>query len=56
VVINKIDSADMDDINEVRANVRAINPTAKIIEAASPLFVDHPEMILNKNVLVVEDV
>lgn len=55
VVINKIDSADMDDINEVRANVRAINPTAKIIEAASPLFVDHPEMILNKNVLVVED-
>ncbi|MCB5259408.1 MAG: cyclic 2,3-diphosphoglycerate synthase [Candidatus Cloacimonetes bacterium] len=55
VVINKIDSADMDDINEVRANVRAINPNAKIIEAASPLFVDHPEMILNKNVLVVED-
>lgn len=55
VVINKIDSADLDDINEVRENVRAINPTAKIIDAASPLFVDHPEMILNKNVLVVED-
>jgi len=55
IVINKIDSADMDDINEVRANVRAINPTAKIIEAASPLFVDKPELILNKNVLVVED-
>jgi len=55
VVINKIDSADMMDINEVRANVREINPTAKIIDAASPLFVDHPEMILNKRVLVVED-
>ncbi|MCK9309002.1 MAG: cyclic 2,3-diphosphoglycerate synthase [Candidatus Cloacimonetes bacterium] len=55
IVINKIDSADLDDINEVRANVRAINPTAIIIEAASPLFVDHPEMILGKNVLVVED-
>ncbi|MDY0319261.1 MAG: cyclic 2,3-diphosphoglycerate synthase [Candidatus Cloacimonadaceae bacterium] len=55
VVINKIDSADMDDINEVRANVRSVNPTAKIIEAASPLFVDNPELILNKNVLVVED-
>lgn len=55
VVINKIDSADLDDINEVRANVRAINPKAKIIEAASPLFVDHPENILDKRVLVVED-
>ena len=55
IVINKIDSADLDDINKVRANVRAINPTAKIIEAASPLFVDHPELILGKNVLVVED-
>jgi predicted GTPase len=55
IVINKIDSADLDDINEVRANVRAINPKATIIEAASPLFVDHPEMILGKNVLVVED-
>lgn len=55
IVINKIDSADLDDINEVRANVRAINPKAIIIEAASPLFVDHPEMILGKNVLVVED-
>ncbi|MCB5253843.1 MAG: cyclic 2,3-diphosphoglycerate synthase [Candidatus Cloacimonadaceae bacterium] len=55
VVINKIDSADLDDINEVRENVRAINPTAKIIDAASPLFVDHPEMITGKNVLVVED-
>lgn len=55
VVINKIDSADMYDINEVRANVRSINPTAKIIEAASPLSVDKPELILGKNVLVVED-
>jgi len=55
IVINKIDSADLDDINEVRANVRAINPTAKIIEAASPLFVDKPELIMGKNVLVVED-
>ncbi|MDD4276490.1 MAG: cyclic 2,3-diphosphoglycerate synthase [Candidatus Cloacimonetes bacterium] len=55
VVINKIDSADLDDINEVRENVRAINPTAKIIDAASPLFVDHPEMIMGKSVLVVED-
>lgn len=55
VVINKIDSADLDDINEVRDNVRSVNPTATIVDAASPLFVDHPEMILGKRVLVVED-
>lgn len=55
VVINKIDSADLEDIQEVRNNVRMINKTAQIIEAASPLFVDHPEMITGKNVLVVED-
>ncbi len=55
VVINKIDSADLDDINEVRANVRSINPTVQIIEAASPLFVDNPELIMGKRVLVVED-
>lgn len=55
VVINKIDSADLDDIQEVRENIRSINPKAIIIEAASPLFVDHPEMITGKRVLVVED-
>lgn len=55
IVINKIDSADFYDINEVRDNVRMINPKAQIIEAASPLFVDHPEMIYGKKVLVAED-
>ncbi len=55
VVINKIDSADLEDIQEVRENVRSINKKAIIIEAASPLFVDHPEMITDKKVLVVED-
>ncbi len=55
VVINKIDSADLDDINEVRANIREINPRAQIIDAASPLTVDKPEIITGKRVLVVED-
>ncbi len=55
IVINKIDSADLDDINEVRANVRMINPKAQIIDAASPLSVDKPELITDKRVLVVED-
>ncbi|MFW5627965.1 MAG: cyclic 2,3-diphosphoglycerate synthase [Candidatus Cloacimonadaceae bacterium] len=55
VVINKIDSADLIDINEVRENVRATNPNAIVVDAASPLFVDKPELISGKRVLVVED-
>ncbi|NLW18614.1 MAG: GTPase [Candidatus Cloacimonetes bacterium] len=55
VVINKIDSADLDGITEVRENVRAINPKAKIVDAASPLTVDKTEIIAGKRVLVVED-
>ncbi len=55
IIINKIDSADADDIFEVRENCRAVNPTAKIIEAASPVFVEDPSIIAGKNVLVVED-
>jgi len=55
IVINKIDSADFDDVYHVRENCRSINPTARIIEAASPVFVEDPAVIAGKNVLVVED-
>jgi predicted GTPase len=55
IVINKIDSADLDDISEVRANIRMVNKKAQIIDAASPLGVDKPEVITGKKVLVVED-
>lgn len=55
VVINKIDTAYPEDIDEVRENIRAYNPKAKIIEAASAVNVDNPEIILDKNVLVIED-
>jgi predicted GTPase len=55
VVINKIESADAKDVLTVRNNIRSVNPNATIIDAASPLFVEHPEMIKGKRVLVVED-
>jgi predicted GTPase len=55
VVINKIDSADIDSIDCVRDNIRSVNPDAVIIDAASPIFVDKPERIKGKRVLVVED-
>jgi predicted GTPase len=55
IVINKIDSASLDNINIVRANLAKINPKAIIVDGASPLSVDKPELIKGKRVLVVED-
>jgi predicted GTPase len=55
IVINKMDTADFEDINTVRRNVRSLNPQAVIIEAASPIFVEDPQEIRGKRVLVVED-
>jgi predicted GTPase len=55
VVINKIDTADLDDISTVRRNIRAANPKAIVIEAASPIFVEDSNAIVGKDVLVIED-
>jgi predicted GTPase len=55
VLINKVDSADYDNIEQVRFNVREANPGAIMIEAASPISVDRPDRIQGKSVLVVED-
>lgn len=55
VVINKIDTADLDHITAVRNNVMRVNPAATIVEAASPIFVDDPAAIRGKAVLVIED-
>jgi len=55
IVINKIDSATLENINLVRDNLRKINPNATIVDAASPLTVSNPELIKGKRVLVVED-
>jgi len=54
-IINKVDSADPKNVNIVRNNIRLVNPKARIIEAASPISVDRPELINGKRVLVVED-
>ena len=55
VVINKVDTANPEDVIKVRENVHNINPNAIIIEGASPIYVDDPEAIRGKRVLVVED-
>jgi predicted GTPase len=55
VVINKIDTASGEDIDEVRYNIAQVNPKAMVIDAASPLSVSDPDAIRGKRVLVVED-
>ncbi len=55
IVINKVDSADNANILAVRETLRALNPGATVIEAASPLVVDAPAEIQGKRVLVIED-
>jgi predicted GTPase len=54
-VINKVDTANPESVIQVRQNLRAANPKATMIEAASPLFVDNPAEVQGKRVLVIED-
>ena len=54
-VINKIDSADFENIQTVRKNIQTVNPKAVIVDAASAISVENPEIIRGKRVLVIED-
>jgi len=54
-IINKVDTASPENVITVRNNLAKVNPDAIVIEAASPLFVDNPEEIRGKRVLVIED-
>ena len=55
IVINKMDTSSFDNVNIVRANIRKISPKAIVVDAASPIFVENPESIFDKRVLVIED-
>ncbi|MCK4537167.1 MAG: GTPase [Candidatus Krumholzibacteria bacterium] len=55
IVINKIDTADLEGIEDVRENIAEFNPNAIVVDAASPLRVENPELIRGKKVLCVED-
>ena len=50
-----MDTADAENVIKLRENLRKLNPNAIQIEAASPLFVDDPDAIQGKRVLVIED-
>jgi predicted GTPase len=55
IVINKIDTADLENILEVRQNIMEFNKTAVVVDAASPIYVQDSDKIRGKRVLVIED-
>ena len=55
IIINKVDTASPEGVQEVRTNAQRINPGAMILDAASPIFVDDPDLLRGKKVLAVED-
>ncbi|MDZ7314903.1 MAG: cyclic 2,3-diphosphoglycerate synthase [candidate division KSB1 bacterium] len=55
VVINKVPEARLEDVRTLYGNIRAANPRAVIIEAASPIRLEKPEVVAGRRVLVIED-
>jgi predicted GTPase len=55
VVINKVDSADAEGLRQVRANIREVNPRARVIEADSVITLDASDGVAGKRVLAIED-
>jgi predicted GTPase len=55
IVINKVDTAQAQDVETVRRNVHASNPKAAVIEMACRVSVSAPETVTGRRVLVVED-
>jgi len=55
VVINKVDSAEAHNVEQVLANVESVNPTATVIFAKSPPMLEDGPDLRGKLVLVVDD-
>lgn len=55
LVINKEVEASLEDLRTVKNHIRVYNPRAVVIDAASPIRVEHPELLAGKRALVVED-
>jgi predicted GTPase len=55
IVINKMDSASIDQVNALMDTIHHANPAATIVKANSRVTVDDPDAIRGKRVLVVED-
>ncbi|MDH3921134.1 MAG: hypothetical protein OEU25_23480, partial [Rhodospirillales bacterium] len=55
VVVNKVNAAPEAQVSQVIEEVRAINPQAPVVRAASLVRLEAPEAVRGKRVLVVED-
>ncbi len=55
VVINKIDTASPEGVQVVRENIDKVNPDAIVVDGASPIRVENPDVIKGRRVLVIED-
>jgi len=55
IIINKVDTADPQKVQQVRENIKSVNPVATVLEAASPITADNPEGVRGKRVLAIED-
>lgn len=55
IVVNKIDSAEKEKVDQVLKNIRTFNPQATIIRANSSIFAPEGKEIAGKKVLVIED-
>lgn len=54
-IVNKVDSASQQQVDQVVQNIRRFNPKADIVMARSALTAEDPRVIKGKRVLVVED-
>jgi predicted GTPase len=55
LIVNKVDTAEPKNVEQVLENCRRLNPRARVIQCRSAIRVDQPELIRGKRALVVED-
>ena len=55
LIVNKVETANPEDLQTVLDNCQAYNPEAEVVQCRSAITVDQPELIRGKRALVVED-
>jgi len=55
LIVNKVGTAQPENVDTVLANCREANPSARVIQCRSVITIDHPEQVEGKRALVVED-
>jgi predicted GTPase len=55
IVINKVNTAEPENVDAVERTARELNPEAVVIRANSPVTVDEPQAVSGRKVLVIED-